>query len=118
MENVKVKKGELLAKLKENLKAHVEEFKLAHAAWVEQTIAVHKLQIKSLKETSNTSPDAKFGPVPTSQATSYERAIAMLEMSVEDEIVLDAHEFDQYVLDNWTWSHSFKSVSAAYNNVR
>ncbi len=114
MEEIKVRKDELLAKLKTNLDAHVSEFTIAHAAWVEETILAHKSRIKSLRETGTNVGAVGFGTEPTSQAKSYERAIAMLEMSVDNEIVLSMHEFDQYVLDNWTWTQQFKTLSANY----
>ena len=41
---------------------------------------------------------------PTDHTSDYERVIMMLEMSVDDTIVLNAGEFDQYVRDVWSWS--------------
>lgn len=42
-------------------------------------------------------------PEPIDHTRDYDRVIAMLEMSVDEDIELMSHEFDQYVLDNWQW---------------
>jgi hypothetical protein len=42
---------------------------------------------------------------PRDHTSDYDRVIMMLEMSVDDTIVLDANEFDQYVRDVWAWTH-------------
>ncbi len=38
----------------------------------------------------------------------------MLEMSIDDEITLDFHEYEQYVLNNWHWSGNFNISKASY----
>lgn len=38
-----------------------------------------------------------------------------LEMSVDDEIVLDESSFAEYVMDDWDWQHQFLSDSSAYS---
>jgi hypothetical protein len=113
MQDIRVKKDELIDKLKLNREAHVSEFTEAHAAWVETRIVDYKARIKSLKETSK-DIGAGGGLEPVSQEKSYDRAIKMLEMSIDTEIVLPEHEFQQYVLDEWQWSQNFKSVTATY----
>ena len=115
MQNVKVRKNELLTKVTANRAKHIDEFKTAHEVWVEQTIAAHKQVIKNLKEIGKIGI-ANFGVEPTSQEDSYNTAIAMLNMSVEDEISLTLQEFKQYVMDEWNWSQSFKSITSNYTS--
>jgi hypothetical protein len=117
MQDIRVKKDELIAKLKSNREAHVAEFRAAHAAWVETMIADYKARIKSLKE-DNKDIGRGGGMEPVSQEKSYDRAIKMLEMSIDTEIVLPEHEFQQYVLDEWQWSQNFKSVTSTYVKSR
>jgi hypothetical protein len=38
---------------------------------------------------------------PRDHTSDYDRTIMMLEMNVDDTIILDATEFDQYVRDVW-----------------
>jgi len=116
MKEVIVNKQELIGKIKENLANHLSEYKAAHAIWIEDTIADFKAHIKSLKETGKRSENVKNGIEPSSQEKSYERALKMLEMSVEDQIVLSQEEFSQYVMDEWYWTPTFKSVTSTYMN--
>ncbi len=55
-----------------------------------------------------------FVTEPTSNEKDYERALSMLDMSVDDEIILDQNEYNQYVLNEWVWSNSFNHSKAAY----
>lgn len=114
MDKVRVKKDDLITALKINRDAHEDMFVEAHAAWVEDTISVHKARIKSLKETGKSGAAPAFGTEPVSQVKSYDRAVAMLTMSVDDVIELSEQEFTQYVLDEWMWTSSFKAVTSVY----
>jgi hypothetical protein len=51
---------------------------------------------------------------PVDHTADYDRILAMLEMSVDDTIMLDAQEFNQYVLDNWEWSRLASYTNQSY----
>lgn len=51
---------------------------------------------------------------PVDHTSDYERVIMMLEMSVDDTVVLNAGEFDQYVRDVWSWSYQTTSMLKSY----
>jgi hypothetical protein len=51
---------------------------------------------------------------PSDHTKDYDRVIAMLEMSVDDTVTLDASDFDRYVLDNWDWSRFALSTNTSY----
>jgi hypothetical protein len=51
---------------------------------------------------------------PSDHTKDYDRVVAMLEMSVDETIILDAHDFDQYVMDNWDCSRFALSTNTAY----
>lgn len=53
-------------------------------------------------------------PEPIDRTKDYDRVIAMLEMSVEDEVELEEHDFDRYVLDNWEWKDLAYSTNSQY----
>lgn len=59
----------------------------------------------------DTSWNVKF---PENQASSYEKAIRMLDMSIHDEVELSEQEFCSYVLNDWGWKDSFKASNTAY----
>lgn len=113
MDSITVKKDELLAKMKTNRDNHRGVFEKAQE--------VYRAQI--IKELDQMLDDAKQGrkikrmvmlPEPEDHTSDYDRVIAMLEMSVDDEIDLAEHDFQQYVLDHWAWERSFASNTSSY----
>ena len=59
----------------------------------------------------------KFIPnKPVSYESSYARAIRMLELSVDTEIELELHDFDQLVQDEWQWKQAFTTSNSTYKS--
>lgn len=116
MNQVKVSKFELLSKVIENRETHITEFNESHEAWVQSCKEFHIKQIESLQK-HNKELDINKPLRPHSYANDYDRVIAMLNMSVDAEITLTSKEFEQYVMDNWAWSESFKSLASSYKGV-
>ena len=54
---------------------------------------------------------------PEDHTDNYERVLRMLEMSVDDEIQLDEHDFAQYVMDNGRWKDQFVTTAEMYSAV-
>jgi len=54
---------------------------------------------------------------PENHIEDYIRVLRMLNMSVEDKITLSEVQFNQYVMDNWHWTRSFKTMSATYSKL-
>jgi hypothetical protein len=113
MNTVKVKREELLTKVRANRDAHRTLFLKAQEGY-------RKLVIEELDRML---ADAKAGrPIqrsinlaePADHTADYDRILAMLEMSVDDTIMLDAQEFNQYVLDNWEWSRLASYTNQSY----
>ena len=48
---------------------------------------------------------------PIDHTPDYDRAIGMLEMSVDENVVIDNGEYRMYVLDEWNWSRQFSESS-------
>ncbi len=42
-------------------------------------------------------------PVPQDQTEQYDRAIAMMELCTDKEVVLDQILFEQLIMDKWKW---------------
>ena len=124
MKNVTVDRNRLLAILKQNLEKHKADYAQAVEGFKGAALTVAKNNLKFVKqaiETNKLEEISKFRAPPTeprSYENDYERAIMMLEMSVDDHIELDADQFDQYVRDNWTWKRNFIAMSAAYNTLK
>jgi hypothetical protein len=113
MYNVKVNKTDLLKKVKANRESHRDLFLKAQRGYREEVI----------KELDKMIEDARKGklirrsislPEPIDHTQDYDRVIAMLEMSIEPEIVIDSAQFDQYVLDNWAWKALATLTNSSY----
>src|SRR5207244_12882206 len=96
----KVKREELLTKVRSNRDAHRELFLKAQEGY-------RKLIIEELERML---ADAREGRAiqrsvtltePSNHVKDYDRVITMLEMSVDETITLEAQDFDRYVMDNW-----------------
>src|SRR5437763_5994184 len=105
MNSVKVKRSELLTKVKENAEKHRELFLQAQEGYREIVIAQLDQILKDAREGRNIKRGISI-PEPQDHTQAYEAIIAMLEMSVEDVIELDYSSFQQYVLDNWVWKNA------------
>lgn len=118
--SVNVSRQELLTKLKENLIIHKAEY-------AEALIECHRKLIEDLEETSKkvgklTKPDKlkNFSftfRFPQNHQKDYEEVIEMLEMSIDDNINLDAESFKAYIKNEWSWSGQFNSTKALYSSV-
>lgn len=127
METIRVNRLELLDKIKENRDAHDTEYetsvviyKDAVLKWledVEAEAAEHVLLITNLEPhevLANDTLDMQFycpATTPFNKLKDYDRVIGMLEMCVDDTIELTVQEYNNYILDEWTWKSQFISGS-------
>ena len=115
MQQVKVNKKELLMVLKLNRAKHLEEFNSASKIFIQD--AIEKLQSMLTTAQNKGKIIQSLGLTePVSYVSSYDTAIKMLEMSVDDIIELSQQEFIQYVEDSWGWKQSFVTTTSMYNN--
>src|SRR4051794_14185033 len=108
MENIEVAKAELLEKLKQNRADHRVIFEEALEGFREQAIKVLNRALDNVK--ARRCQDVSVSRlVPRDHTGDYDRAIAMVEMSIGDTVVLSEDDFAQYVMDDWGWQRSFLS---------
>ena len=116
MHAVTVNKDQLLGVLRENRDKHRSIFIEAQQGYREAVI--HELD--------SMLADAKAGKKiqraitlrePVDQTADYDRVIRMMEMSVDTEIDLEEHEFNMYVLDEWSWKQNFTASNYAYSTT-
>jgi uncharacterized protein YifE (UPF0438 family) len=112
MREVKVRRSDLLGKVKANREKHKSNYEKAIAVYKQEAVeAIQKLL-----------DDAKAGDIrhgvslvkPEQHLEEYDQAIQMLEMSVDDEVRLDQSEFAQYVMDKWAWARAFENTTMSY----
>lgn len=117
MENVIVKRVALLAKLQENLAAQSQLYKDAVDGY--QKVSTAKLT-KALKKIAAGDMVTSISlTVPQDRTEQYDDAIALLEMSVDEEIKLTKYEFQNYVLDAWISQpekHMMRTYAASSTN--
>lgn len=118
MNSVKMNRKELLKIVKDNAKKHVADY---NESVEDYKVAVIKVAKENLKK-ANTGDlgSFKFRAMPQAPASyedNYNRAIRMLELSVEDIIEVEEHIFNQLVLDEWGWKQNFVAQSALYKSI-
>jgi hypothetical protein len=113
MNTVKVKRDELLAKLEVNRSNHRQLFLDAQEGY-------RQMVIQELDKSLN---DAREGrairthiamQAPQDHTDDYDNVVAMLGMSVDEVIELDAHDFQCYVMDKWTWAAAANLLNSTY----
>lgn len=113
MNAIKVKKAELLGKLKANRANHSAQFDKAAKGYRKRVIEALTSRLKEAR--NGKLPQLIFNlPMPVDQTKAYDRAIGMLELSVDDVIELEEHDYQQYVLDEWSWSAQTTASNSFY----
>ena len=126
MRDVKVKRTELLEKVKANREKHIAEYheavdgyKAAALAEIDKGVQSLRRQVESLQDGEMLRlAGVHFSlAVPENHAKDYDQVIAMLEMSVDAELTVRSDEFACYVMDDWDWKDNFTSVSEMYKRA-
>lgn len=119
MRDVRVNKAELLKIVQDNKKKHVKEYEESVKDYKKAAIKVAKEHVE-LAKTGDLEQIARIRAMPskpTSYEKEYDRAIRMLELSVEETIDLESDVFNQLVLDEWMWKQSFVASGALYKTL-
>lgn len=116
MRSVKLNKVELLGIVRENKAKHILEYKEAVEDYINAARTIVNYNVDKINQgTVESIAKCKSIPsAPKSYEDEYNRAIRMLELSVEAEIDLDADVFNQLVLDEWTWKNNFALMASTY----
>ena len=114
MQSVTVKKADLVAVLAANRAKHAAVFEEALNGY--KAAVIDKLEDALRKARNGERVLESFHiPQPVNQTHEYNRALRMLEMSVDDTIKLSAQEFEQYVMDRWVWKRQFLATNSMYS---
>jgi hypothetical protein len=115
MNQVKVKKDELLKILRKNRAEHRDIFLKAQEKYREVAIKELDAQLKAARS-GKPFVLAKIVRLvqPQDYTAQYDRAIQMLEMSVDDTIIITASEFANFVQDIWNWSRDWAVSNSSY----
>lgn len=113
MKTVKVNRAHLQSKVVQNRENHARTYQRAMSVYREEAIAELKKHL-SRAEAGGKIENCLGLQQPLHYLGEYDRVIAMLDMSVDDEIELTSQEFSQYVLDKWSWQELFSATTAGY----
>ena len=116
MNAINVKKSELLAVLRQNRAQHRKIFLEAQTGYRQQVIDELDSMLRDARDGKKIRRSVTLIE-PVDQTADYDRAIRMMEMSVDDVIQLEEHEFNSYVLDNWSWQKNFNASNARYSQT-
>lgn len=116
MEKVKVKKLDALEILRRNRTAHMAIFNEAVEGFRAQALRMLEERIVQIKDGRVANIQVTI-PQPQNQTKEYDRAIKMLEMSIEDTVEFDEHAFAEYIMDDWNWKRQFLHSNALYSKT-
>lgn len=109
---VKIKKKELIKKIKENKDAHIVDYQEAVIAYKNEAEKQLKQQLKDLK---GGSLDVKLKITsPVDKSDEYDKIITMFEWETRDEVELTQNEFNEYVLDEAAFATHAKFQNSLY----
>ena len=113
MKEVKINKGKLLEVVQKNRDNHRAVFERAIVVYKAKVIEELEASLVRAREGERVE---RFHSLtrPVDMTREYDQVIAMLEMSVDEEITLTNVEFAHYVLDRWSWKGQFASSNRAY----
>ena len=115
MKEVRLQKSDLLAIIRKNRDEHRDIFIAAQKSYREKAIELLDRQLRLARE-GNPFVLAEFIQMipPVDRTEDYDRAVAMLEMSVDSVVTLSADEFSQLVQDEWDWTQNWAFANSRY----
>ena len=119
MNSVKIDRDQLKTIVLENKQKHIAEYVEAVNDYKTAVLKIAKDNVKL----AQTADMEKFKLIktlpaaPQSYENDYNRAIRMLELSVETVIELEDEIFNQLVLDEWNWKYSFSLSNTTYKTL-
>ncbi len=117
MQEIKMKRAQLLEIVKKNRDTHRQVF-------LEALDGYRKAAVAELERSLD---DAKAGRKfnrsltliePMDMTKTYDQAIQMLELHTQDEIEIQNEEFRNYVLDEWHWTKNWATSNQSYASTQ
>lgn len=117
MRIVNLEKSKLLEIVQENKVKHIQEFNEAVEDYKKLVLKISKENLKKCKTEDVLTTLFKIYPTPPrSYEKEYDKAIRMLELSVDDIIEIEENIFNQLVLDEWGLKQSFVTSNSLYKS--
>src|SRR5262245_50103453 len=113
MDKVKVKREDLLVRIRGNRDKHRTIFEKALEGYRKEAVAWLEEVLDDAKGRGQTRGEMELIE-PQDHTRDYDRVILMLEMSVDPVIELDAQTFAMYAMDDWSWKRDFLHSTSRY----
>ena len=105
----------LLETLKANRDNHAKLYAEAAVGYQKKAIAALQEKIKELQHEPVSLYFLQLNP-PTDYTDHYNRAIRMLERTLDTDVTLDQQQFAQYVDDEWEWAKAWVTSNSSYSS--
>lgn len=110
---VTVKRQDLLTHLEDNRTKHRSLFDEAQTGFRTEVIKLLDKRLADARDGKGIDLRIHL-PEPQDHTKDYDRVILMVKMSVNDEVELTHQEFQQYVMDDWSWKREFVATASNY----
>ena len=116
MEKIKVEKKTLIDALVKNRAEHKRIYDEAFQGFKEEAIETAGKILDAAKDAEHLGViRLSLGLTPpANNLKDYDRAIGMLEMSIDNEVEITSLEFQHYIQDDWGWKNSFLLSNTKY----
>lgn len=115
---MKIKKEDLIKRLKSNLVKHEKDYEKAMKGWQRKVASVAAKLAAAAKK--GTLKDAKMVrelnglQKPNDMRDHYKKTISMISHSVEAVIHLDEFDFTHFMQDDWDWKADWTTSNVRY----
>lgn len=128
MKTIAIDRLRLLGIVKANFEEHQKEVAEAKAAYQEKLYDYAERFTSLLRSKVNAGElaandlyvnmDLGLGRMPDEprdHSDDYRRILDQLELCCEEEVVLEAHEFDSFARDEWDWKEHYRATNSMYS---
>jgi len=103
---INVRVSELIIKVEENKKRHVQLYNEAIIGYRKNIIEAFSKKLNDAKDGKDVDHHISLSR-PVSREKEYDCLLGMLNMTLDKTMVLTTQQFMQYVNDQWSWKGSF-----------
>jgi hypothetical protein len=114
---IHVKKADLLAAVRKNREQHRAIFLEAVEGYRKEVLRLLEERVMTIKHSKLPRSVSISLYVPEDHTKDYDNAIAMFEMSIDEELEIDEASFVQLVRDDWQWKRQWLTSNAGYSNT-
>lgn len=113
MMRTRMKTEKLVKQLKKNRTKHRKVVDEAWEGYREEAVSLLKTNMKKFKGGSRETLYVALA-TPQDHTQDYDTMISMLESTEDDIIDLTQTEYENFVLDRWSWTHGWASTNSLY----